>query len=563
MPATYMIRILAGFAVTLLLPGCGGNSGGPAPEPSAASPVTLQLGGTAAIGGALSQARIEVRCAAGIASTTTTSSGHYSVVIPDAALPCLVEAKAPVQGRDLTLHSIARTGTLELGHKRATATANVTSVTEMILAHLTGRLPSDTFTRFPGEPISAERLADATGAVLAALKGAGIDLGSIDPLQGELIAASDAGPGNAHDQLLDALGARVPARSLPFLVNAIAAAAAAPSEDGLRRAMTAVSGGSLPGCPVALSGDYRTVDLEGRLVLRVLDFAAMQVRSADGAEALDIIPEPGQPCEFTARGTADSQPVEWEVAFGPQGAGAFRFRHVDVPASVVNGFIFPAQSHAYADFSGTWLFAGSDPWAYGFGRWTLGAERQVSRCEYSWVRLWTCRENKVPVLRAEDRSDGGIDLAPVPGQPSGSLVLANLYAYRAPNGELALYGSGPPGNGVGRRIVAAPSESLRLPAAGTVTRYWQTSLVMDQGAGIMLPTTRDAEEVVADSAATHVVTLRRLSDGREQEAFYNSPINGLYASQMLQFPLQNFGITSVAPPFPMPPITFGIRVDQP
>ena len=51
----------------------------------------MTISGTAATGLALADSAVEVKCAQGAGTATTDANGAYSLVIPDAALPCIVK----------------------------------------------------------------------------------------------------------------------------------------------------------------------------------------------------------------------------------------------------------------------------------------------------------------------------------------------------------------------------------------------------------------------------------------------------------------------------------------
>jgi hypothetical protein len=293
---------LSAAAAALLVTGCGGGGGGGGGDDLVQAVPSLQVSGTAATGAALAAAAVEVKCAAGTGTATTSATGAYTVTITNGALPCLVEVKKTVGSTTVSLHSVVEAGTLNEADRRTSAVANVTPITEMIVAQLAAAMPEDSFKGFKGEAITPAQVQAATAAVLAALKGVAIDLGAINPLKAELVAGATKGQGNAYDKLLDALGDKIDPASLPLVVNQIALAAVTKSEDGLSTAMAAVSGGSLPGCPAAVSGKYRTLDHFGRLVTRSVDFAAKKFQAANGVDFLDITFDAAKPCEFTASG---------------------------------------------------------------------------------------------------------------------------------------------------------------------------------------------------------------------------------------------------------------------
>ncbi len=157
------------IAAGALVSACGGGGG-------TAAPTAVRLGGVAAVGLALADSTVDVKCASGTGSATTDGSGAYTVTVENGALPCIIKVSGTANGVPVTLHSVAEAGTTS--GSTTTATANVTPLTELILARAGGALPSDLFANFGnGAAISGAALTQATTDVLAALStAAGVDL---------------------------------------------------------------------------------------------------------------------------------------------------------------------------------------------------------------------------------------------------------------------------------------------------------------------------------------------------------------------------------------------------
>ena len=137
------------------------------------------------------------------------------------ALPCIVRVTGTSpDGTSVTLHSVVETGTSTNG--TTAAVANVTPITEMIVAQLMEAMPADAFTTFDPQRITQTALTSATTTIVDALKTAGVDLGAIDPLKASLVPATGSTTGNTYDQLLDQLGTTVTTESLPLVINQIA-----------------------------------------------------------------------------------------------------------------------------------------------------------------------------------------------------------------------------------------------------------------------------------------------------------------------------------------------------
>lgn len=561
-------KTMAASAVALLIAGCGGSGGDAS---------SLEVKGTAAVGAALSGAAVAVKCATGSGTGSTTATGSYTVSMPGAALPCIIQVSGEAGGAAVTLHSVAEAGTASGAN--TTAVANVTPVTEMIVAQLLASLPADAFSSFDAQKVTSAAITTAVTAIVDALKTAGVDLGSIDPLKATLVPASGSTAGNDYDQLLDTLGEKVPPEALPLLVNQVAAAAASGSSEDLGDAMVAVSGGTLAGCPQAISGKYRTLDFFGRSFVRQIDFQAMKFNRGDGQPLFDVTADAAKPCEFTVTGTSNGEEVRFDVVIGPTGAGAYRSQNLTTAKSVV-GYIFPVQAHALSAVAGEWDFLQSgfmpgDGLVHWPGKLNFAADNKVTVCDYD--SSWTCAsDDEEDSLSITARTDGGFDLneSSLPG-------VANLWGYRAPNGSLAVFGTT---NAAGANeptteqsiIVATKLSKLALPALDSVSKFWDMGLTQNGSTRTVTSPAKESVTVKAVDTATNAVTRKRESDGREDVVRYNDPVDGVrlrdagtwnsvpFAS-VYQVPIAGLGMTmsvNVNPP-PSAAYIYNISVTRP
>ncbi len=541
-------------AFAAALTGCGGGGTPPAP--------TLDLSGTAAVGPALAGATVQVKCASGTGTATTTNTGTYDVVIDDGALPCALQVTGSGAASSIVLRSTVDVGSTDAVTAVTSAQANVTPLTELVVAQLAAALPAEFFSNFDGASaglITPDKLNAASATVTAALKNAGIDFGSVDPFKSKLVAASGGTAGNSYDQSLDRLGAKVPVDALPLLVTQLAAAAASGSTSELSGAMTAVSGGGLPGCPYVLSGNFRAIDYFGRMTLRPIDFSAGTFGAGDGVNQMSLVQDGTNPCSFTATLELNGQVGEWQVAFGPGGVGVYRARNTaPIVTAGMTGLIFPVQSHSYQEVAGRWTFLQSGLYPEGVqnyrGQIALADDRTASTCDYTAASGWACNAESSGLTVAE-RSDGGFDLA------DAGTVAVNLYAYRAPSGALNVFGttnaSGSDSAAEQTNLVGVKIEPYTLPEVGSTTRYSET-LVLFDWLGTRSTTGVTASEVTITSvdAAANTMTRSRLSDGRIDTWHLNAPIaglntrdagtvNGTRFSAAYQMKLPGLGITLV------------------
>lgn len=510
---------LSAAAVALLVAGCGGGGSGGGTQ-------SLEVTGTAATGKALADASVEVKCAAGSGTATTSASGGYTVTIENGKLPCLVKVSGTSRGGAIVLHSAVASGTP--AGNRITASANLTPITELVLAQLLAALPADAFGTFDPARITPEDVAAAAKAIAEALASAGIDLGTIDPLKDDLVAAHGGNPGNAYDRLLDVLAARISRDSLPLVANQVALAAVTKSTKGLEQAIAAVSGGTLANCPYALSGSYRTIDYAGRSGVRTVDFKNGKFMAFNGVDSYAITPDATRACQFSATGTVGTVTSRFDVVIGPSGAGSYRVSNSGGSSATTIGYIFPVQTHALSAVDGTWSFLQSGVIAGTTDHYSgqfhfSAADGTGTECNYERA-TWTCVPSGSSYTIAA-RSDGGFDVK------AGSTTAINLWAYRAPNGSTAVFGTtNAAGSGSAPQqtsIVAAKLQKLALPAVGSATNYWD---VMIDGLGTSVATHGpDAQTTTVQTvdSATGTVTRERASDGRVDTVHYNQPLDGV------------------------------------
>lgn len=549
----------AGMAA-LLLASCGG--GGGSSSASRETAANLQLSGTAATGLAMSNSTVRVKCASGAGSSTTDGSGAYSVVMGNGTLPCMLRVTGEVDGVVITLHSIANNGTTSGGS--TTAVANLTPLTEMIVAQAAGSLPGALFDAFESShaQLTPAMVNAATTQIVDALRTqTGIDLGSIDPLKGQLVAATPAAPdqGNDHDKLLDALKAKVDTAALPQVVNQLVAAKKGAGDGALTLAdvMRSVDRGNLPACPAALSGKYRFVGYHGVSWVREFDFKNQQMLHPTQA-AFDIVPDAHEPCKFRA----SSGMVRIDVVIGPQGIGAWRLHHSNVDLTRM-GYIFPVQSHPVSALAGDWMLLASGEnlalHSHSVERVTLTAAGDFSSCSYD-TSTWA--------LNCEPSDDGPVTLVPAEAgtySMQGAERSWRLYAYQVPNGKRVVFGAsdpeGPLPSDEGDILVAAQLAEMTLPAQGQVTRYWDVDLIRT---GYMTydsygPTAQETTITAIDPNAG-ILTRMRASDGRTDSFSINNPLPGVRFRPAQTWNHPQHGSTPLPPVYQVPLVDLGFAI---
>lgn len=127
-----MVKTAFAAAIALAIVACGGEA-----DDSDAAMAPSTLSGVAAIGAPVVQGRVDCQCASGASATTSTASdGSFSLGLLDSDYPCALRLTGgTAQDRPMTtpLHSLARSA----------GTANITPLTDLMVASLSGQRPTD------------------------------------------------------------------------------------------------------------------------------------------------------------------------------------------------------------------------------------------------------------------------------------------------------------------------------------------------------------------------------------------------------------------------------------
>jgi hypothetical protein len=355
MPAVFspvrLHRLSCLVPVALALAACGGGSDSADP----ATPSTpLALTGTAATGAAIANKLVEAKCKGAAASANSQNDGTYSIALPGGQLPCVLRVTA---ADGTVLHSVA-TGS------GSAAKANITPVSELVLANLSATAPASFFGSFDATAAAALTQVKADAAVTAVvgtLKTAGVDLTAAGHvLTGSLVAASGSTAGNALDQGLDALKSKLatasPDTDFKTALAALADALAKASPDAPATALR--NDPSLPAdmllqpaaanCSTLRSGKYRLVYNQNRAGNGSYD---TQVLTIDAA-TLTLRNAAGEVNQLTANGTCRYKtPGGGDLVVSLAGIivgqisdnGAFHL-----------GLAFPEQTHPLSALAGAW-----------------------------------------------------------------------------------------------------------------------------------------------------------------------------------------------------------------
>jgi len=461
---------------TAILAACGGGGSSDEPAPGA---TPLALTGVAATGAAISGQTVEAKCSSGTGTATSNADGSYTINVTGGVLPCVLKI-TPASGP--ALYSVA-TGT------GSSATANISPVTQLVVASLTGGDPAAYFTGFDATAAAAVTDASVTAAVSAVkttLLAAGVDLGTIDVLAGTLTPATGTTAGNAYDQALDALAARLvtAGTTLDTLTKAVAATspAAPPTAPA---ATTGVA--SLPAdlllkpaashCAALRSGSYRIVlptkgaALAEQTGIVTVDAQTLAVTYTEGSSGMWTAA--ADACHFTDDGG------KTDMFVTQAGVVVVRYTNDD-GASYGVGVGFPVQSHAVAALAGTWNAIGLMDSESGGAHTAVTGTFSVDGMGALAGSVW-CQNDETWGLTGADcvtdindtgslktNAAGGFDVFDAGSStPSG-----RVFAYRAGNGDLMLLLV----EDDGRLLILSQKRSNVLPTVGVKSTTWNATL---------------------------------------------------------------------------------------
>lgn len=446
------------IALPMALMACGG--GGSSSSTPVVPAASLSLTGTAATGAAIGSGAVEAKCAAGTGTATTAADGNYTITITGGALPCALRVTAGTT----VLHGVA-TGS------GSSARANLTPVTELAVARLTGGLASAYFTGFnsiTAGSLTSTAVQTAVTALIDTLKAGGVDFSaSGDVMAGTLVAANGSTAGNAYDKALDALKATLTSTGTTLATLAQTVASTSPSAPAAVLSNTA----SLPAdlllkpkaanCDALRSGKYRVVINESGGTA-----PSTQTVTVD-AVALTVTNPSNEVFALTATGTcAYTTAAGGEVVVSS--AGVITARVSTTGAALKGAVLFPEQTHTVAELAGDWNVM---EYSYDDATKSVRANSQTLTLDATGKPtaslycgdLRTCIAGTLPTTPAFTANPaGGYNL-------NGSL---RAFAYRAGGGELMLvYLSASGDIGFATRKVAST-----LPPVGRIAESWNLTL---------------------------------------------------------------------------------------
>jgi hypothetical protein len=529
----------AALACAGLLAACGGSSGGstPDPTPSGGGTTGITLTGVVAKGAALANATVVAKCASGTASATTNANGGYTLTFTG-ALPCVLGATS--SDGLLVLHSVApgAAGT-------TAATANITTLTELLVAQLTGQAPTAYMANVAVGTLSATvttaTLGTAQTAVLSTLSAAGIDTAALGNLvSGTLVPASGGSAGNGYDQALDALAAALATGGSSLAELTATVATASPASGST----TVAQSSSLPAdlllkpkasnCAALRSTDYRILKVAPSVTTGATDpYTATETMSFDATTLIGTFANDSMewsngsgPCHFTS-GTAD-------MVVSPSGVIVVRnLVGADDDTTSDGGKVrmligLPVQDIAVADLADTWSVVNWDlldgVYKPSTGIITIAANGTTSASKCFENPLNTseaaCTTEPLPPTFSAN-ANGGFTLTST--DPT-DVWTSRAFAYRGGSGDLlvVLIDAG------GNLGLATKYRTLALPTVGTVSVSWNLAIDSKLVATDALSTTTNTITGVSGNVVTRNSQNGTNAYTTPQQLTYNSPRNGLW-----------------------------------
>ncbi|MCD6672144.1 MAG: hypothetical protein LT106_04750 [Burkholderiaceae bacterium] len=513
--------------LTAVLAACGsGGSGDPDADGPEAQTATLKVAGVAAVGAALAGANVTANCATGRGNGTAGNDGAYEVSIAEGALPCVLEA---VSG-STTLHSVAT------GSGAGSATAHITPLTELLVAHLVGQDPKAYFAGLAAggtalaTAVTADAVAGANTAVLATLRDAGLDTEGLGDLVGGQLRANGAG----YDGVLDEL-ARTLAQTgaaLDTLVTAMAAASPAAIASGSAASTSeAAISGLLPAaallrpkaadCPSLRSGKYRflvvkpsasvgATDPLTTTELATLDAAASAGPTWTWEDGSSESMEPaGEPCHYRVAVTGGG----YDFLVAPSGIGFARSNQTGSGDSHYRLVIaLPEQTMPVATLAGKWNSMGWGPDDSGAFEpdhtiITIGNDGRVSATCNSGTGVdaeSACTDVDGPYQGFVANSAGGYD---VDFGPTDDPYRLRAFAFQGGNGMKLVVMA----HADGGVHFMTPYRSWTAQAVGSTSKVWNLQIDTNGFAGAALAV--NGFEVTAVDASAGTLTRTVTNNG--------------------------------------------------
>lgn len=513
--AADLARRIAVLAVPATLAACGGggSSSNDTPPPA---PAALTVSGTAATGAAMAKAAISVSCATGTGTATSGDDGKFTVTITGGALPCVLTAKS--SDGSLELHSVApgtSTGS-------ASATANVTPLSELLIAKYAGTDPKTFVTGFTASTaIKSTDIATAQTALLGTLKAAGVDTTKAsDILAGTLVAGSKTDYDGVLEQLKTTLANA--GTNLAELTTAVTNTnkSSGTTSDAT---ITTVLAPAASDCPGLKTGKLRVVSFETTdpaLASFQVSVDAAKLTATIGSTTYTLTKKAA--CRYTASATGaastDVLVARSGMAVLLQSGGvsgvAIPDQQLDV-AALAGSYNRVTYSHNFDTEIGD--FGVTKFRADGYNGPADGTDKGIFNCPKGYGQ---CVEDTQKKGTLKPNAAGGFDYVD-PNDPQPTRV----FAFRNAAGRVFMLGWEP---GTGTVHVLSSQAALALPAVGKVASFWQFTVRPTTG---LSPVTEDANTVTKVDTTAGLVT-RQFSSTTNDGHFDTLAFNPVDATQL-------------------------------
>lgn len=536
-------RLFALVPVALALAACGGGSDDTVATDPPVTPTALVLTGTAATGAAISGQVVSARCSGATTefkSAATGADGNFSITASGARLPCVLQVTA---ADGTVLHSLA-TGS------GSTAQANITPVSELVVANLSADNPATYYGGFStaaAAGLTPAKADEAVSSVVATLNDAGLALpADTHVLTGTLRAANGSTEGNPLDKALDRLKSRLASlnpssdfkTSLLTLGQAIARASRAATTTTLNSTASLppelLLQPAAPNCSALRSGKYRVVvnrehpASEGHdTEVVTVDAPALRITNANGS--VHTLVDIGN-CRYR-RPANGSTPDNGELVVSQ--AGVVVFQAADDAGVFHLGVAFPVQTHPVSALAGEWNSLQLDrtedagPIVLTNGTWTFDASGKLTAATFCEPGA-DCASGTLaatadfPVVTHTINADGGFNA----GNAGATAVYSDrVFLYRTGGGELLRISLTDAG---GHLSLWTRKAAGTLPAVDRVSESWNITQNNNYTAGAFSESKNTIRSVdaTANSFLRDAVTNLTTSATRPETFRINNPRDG-------------------------------------
>ncbi len=476
-------------ATALTLSACGGGDSG--------TPQTQTVSGVAANCLPLAGDAVNLSCASGSGTATTAGDGSYSVTLSGSTLPCVLTATS--SDSKTVLHSVVPGS----GSASGTTTEQITPLTELLLAQLSGQDPAKFAAAFgPTTAVSAAAVSSAQTALVSILKSAGVDPSSISDILGGAISA---GSHQGYDAILDTLQSAITKAGTSLSELSTAVASSTGSTTAGASTLGTILAPANPDCTALKSGKHRLIKLsDGSAQMVTVDATALTVAMNGSSYQLTK----NATCDFTLNDTGSSRVLvaksgmaSWTNGSGTAGTASLSMPSQTMDPSVING------DYNFA------FFSGSAQNLFGTQHYAKGVTTAATNCANGYGSCVV--NNNPPYGNLVATSDGGADWL------DGVSGTAQFHAvgFRNAQGNLLWIATGVGSNtGTG---VFVPQTTLPVPAVGTTNAFWQSYVYNSTGLSAV---TEDSNTITAQNGTT---VTRTFADNHTDVVSYNDPFNGM------------------------------------